>query len=211
MKKIYKTLLVISLLLSFCLFTCGAAFDNTEYGYKEILNNSLFVGDSFTERLDDYKAEMNSEVTALAGGTSDEIRKLDFPDERPDRIIVLTGINDLREEQIKVNIDKEINLIKRLRAKYGFKCSIYIQAVFPVKEEIEGINKFITNEYIEIYNTMLRYYCMNIDKVFYIDTRMMFVDKNGFLINDEDGIHINRELNPEWLKSIAMEVQKCEK
>lgn len=208
MKKIILILMTMLIYLIIPITSYAAKND-----YK-VLNQALFVGDSFTAKLENrgLEEEYNLSIIAYPGVTSKKLKDNfeEYAQEmQPSRIIVLCGINDLiLSDYDIVNVDEEAALLKEIQEKYNVP--VYVQLLFPVSELFIYAKPTINNEKIEKYNDLLTELCYQ-NGYFIIDTRNEFIGEDGYLQHTEDGLHINDEYEDQYIKNIVYAVTDQER
>lgn len=181
-------------------------------GKRKNLDNFLFVGDSFTQRIADTIKSNNQIEEVFAQGGSRSSYWLDKVDEMPDKnnvegVTLLIGVNGVTES---TNIRDTKALINQLIVKYPDK-KIYVQKVFPVGENFTEGDPVNHNELIKKYNQELEEFCTTKPNIKIIDATKGFVNKKGYLINTSDGLHIDETMNNDFYNNIFNSIRKAEK
>ena len=162
------------------------------------LDKVLFVGDSLTVGLQQKEESKlpNSIFRAEVGMTAKYW--LDHFDELPSNeevnaVCVLLGVNN------PSTIGSMKTLINKLVEKYPEK-NIYIQRVFPVAKEYNDSTGL--NQKIAEYNSNIKNYCEQKEKVYFVDTTNGYIDNEGYLKPEKtsDGLHFSDY--SEWLSNI---------
>ncbi len=176
------------------------------------LNNFLFVGDSFTNRIRNIieVRTTGSKVVAKGGAFPSEWIKnfSQMPDASNVKgVVLLIGINGISQE---ANLTDTKTLIDMLSKKYPGK-TIYVQKVFPVGKGYAGYSDTQVANYnknrIDTFNTKIKAYCSTKSNVKFIDATGGFVASNGFLINCEsDGLHILDSYGSQFFSNIKTAV-----
>ena len=179
---------------------------------RKNLNDFLFVGDSFTARIERTIKSNNDAVYVNAQGGSRSSYWLDKVDEMPDKNLVdsvsmLIGVNGVTTSD---NIKNTKALINELIVKYPDK-TIYIQRVFPVGKNFTESSPQTHNKAIAEYNKQLKEFCSTKPNVKIIDATTGFIDSKGYLKNTSDGLHINESKNATFYKNIFNAIKKSEK
>ena len=180
------------------------------------LNDFLFIGDSYTYLLGNtIKANtQNVYISAQSGSRPcywlDKVHSLTDND-KIDGIILLIGVNGIvsnGSDNSKTNITDTTKLIKKLMVKYPDK-TIFVQRVFPVANTYtsNGVSASDINNYIDKYNNSISSLCKKYDNLEYIDATEGFIDKNGYLINTIDGLHISSDYNSKFYENILNAVK----
>lgn len=200
---------------------------NNQYGYihgqyvkirttnltnRKNLNDFLFVGDSFTSRMEKTIKSKNEGVYVHAQGGSRSSYWLDKVDEMPDKSLVdsvsiLIGTNGVTTSS---NLENTKALINQLIVKYPYK-TIYVQKAFPVGRNFTGGQISTYNKAINQYNKDLKKFCDTKANVKFIDATNNFVDSKGYLINTSDGLHINESKNNIFYNNIFNAIKTAEK
>ena len=167
------------------------------------LNNFLFVGDSFTARMENTIKSNNDSVYVNAQGGSRSSYWLDKVDDMPDKdsvdsICLLIGVNGITNPK---NITYTKALINQLIVKYPDK-TIYVQRVFPVGENFVDGNPIAYNNKIKEYNEELIKFCKTKSNINVIDTTKGFVNDKGYLIHTSDGLHIDKSKEEKYYNNI---------
>ena len=181
-------------------------------GKRKNLDNFLFVGDSFTQRISDTIKSNNQIQEVFAQGGSRSSYWLDKVDEMPDKnnvdgVTLLIGVNGVTES---TNIRDTKALINQLIVKYPDK-KIYVQKVFPVGENFTEGDPVNHNKLIKKYNQELEEFCATKSNIKMIDATKGFVNKKGYLINTSDGLHIDETMNNDFYNNIFNSIRKAEK
>ncbi len=179
---------------------------------RKNLNDFLFIGDSFTARIEKTIKSNNEAVYVHAQGGSRSSYWLDKVDEMPDKnlvesISILIGVNGVTTAD---NITNTKALINQLIVRYPDK-AIYVQKVFPVAKNFTDGNPTTYNKTIAQYNKQLNEFCSTKSNVKIIDATTGFVDSKGYLTNASDGLHINEVRNSIFYKNIFNAIKNVEK
>ena len=179
---------------------------------RKNLNDFLFVGDSFTARMERTIKSNNDAIYVHAQGGSRSSYWLDKVDEMPDKNLIdsvsmLIGVNGVTTSD---NIKNTKALINELIVKYPDK-TIYIQRVFPVGKNFTESSPQTHNKAIAEYNKQLKEFCSTKPNVKIIDATTGFIDSKGYLKNTSDGLHINESKNATFYKNIFNAIKKSEK
>ena len=173
------------------------------------LNNFLFIGDSYTERLSKIIKSNNDTVSIFAlGGTTPGywIPQIDSMPDDVEGIILLVGSNGVLEPS---NIVDARILIDKICKKYPEK-QLFIQKVFPVGENFyeNKLDVIFRNNAINKYNEDIENFCKDRENIKIIDTRDSLVDEEGFLAHTNDQLHIAGRCNKTFYKNILEAVLK---
>ena len=175
---------------------------------KTNLNNFLFIGDSFTERLASTIRSNNDHVYICAlGGTTpgywiDRVSKM--PND-VEAIILLIGTNGILNES---NITDAKVLINNICKKYP-QNKIFIQKVFPVgknfyENKAEVLHRI---DAVNRYNDEIKNFCNDKKNITIIDTRNGLVDEEGYLKFTDDELHIAEKYNQFFYENIFKAVK----
>lgn len=181
---------------------------------KSVLENALFIGDSYTEKLNGLQLKEKYKARIWAGGgytATDLLAEINLhSDENPSKIILLVGINDLYFMQSieEINPTKEEQLIDYLVKIYHVP--IYVQLVFPVGKALLNVKPVYSLVNINTYNESLKKFCEK-NGYDWIDTHDGFVDEEGYLKYTDDYLHIDDEHYTDYLNNIALSVAAREK
>lgn len=177
---------------------------------KDVFRDALFVGDSFTAKLDGLNIEKkySAKVWATGGYTAmDLLNEVDaHKGDTPSKIILLVGINDLAsmDKVEDVTINDEVNLIQAL--KQTFEVPIYVQLIFPTTKELLNVKPYYSLDMIQAYNEQLKTYCDQ-NGFLWIDTRMGLLNEEGYLAYSDDYMHIADDHYKEYLDNIALAIE----
>ncbi|MEK4677540.1 MULTISPECIES: GDSL-type esterase/lipase family protein [Bacillus] len=189
--------------------------ETQDTSYKTIFKNSVFVGDSMTERLKSGDFLEGNNVVAENG--SDTIKALDLVNEiatrKPEHIFISLGGNDLKRFAEKENKPAEgpvefvtssyANLLKKLKEKLP-NSKIHVLSVTPVSEQALKIGP----EYKEIGNLNAAFKDLaTTEKVDFVDLSPIFEKhKVPYVDEEREGVHFKDDYYPlllEYLKDKA--------
>ena len=164
--------------------------------------NIIFFGDSLVSKYDIEKFYPKQNVVnkGVSGNKTENLLERinrDVYEYNPSKVIVLIGINYLKDnvdqEDILLNIKTIINGIKNNR-KYS---EIYIQSLYPVNSQKIKDEKLeyaydLKNEDIKKLNSGLKSLCEQ-QNVKYINVYPSLIDKNGNMkkMYTSDGLHLS--------------------
>jgi lysophospholipase L1-like esterase len=162
----------------------------------------LMIGDSITQggEWHEFFPGVNILNRGIGTDTSSGVfsRIESYLNERPSKIFLLIGINDLQKGvnifDISDHIEKIIDIIKN-RSK---TTNIYIQSVLPCNENIVKANQILS------LNDLLKNIAHD-KNVTYIDLYIHYLDKNGSQNRNlfiEDCIHLSPEGYSLWVKQL---------
>ncbi|MCC3867709.1 SH3 domain-containing protein [Terrisporobacter mayombei] len=185
---------------------------NSNSSNRKNLNDFLFVGDSFTARMEKTIKSKNEMVYVHAQGGSRPSYWLDKVDEMPDKnsidsVSLLIGVNGVTTS---TNIVDTKALINQLVAKYPDK-TIYVQKVFPVGKNFTENSPTSHNKAINKYNKQLKDFCSTKSNVKLIDATKDFVDSKGYLNSTSDGLHIDSSKELKFYNNIFSAIKSAEK
>lgn len=183
---------------------------NSNTNDRKNLNDFLFVGDSFTARMENIIKSKNQMVYVHAQGGSRPSYWLEKVDEMPDKnnidsVSLLIGVNGVT---VSTNIKDTKALINQLIVKYPDK-TIYVQRVFPVGKNFTGGNPVIYNKAINEYNKQLKEFCKTKSNVKIIDATKGFIDSKGYLASTTDGLHIDKSKEVKFYNNIFSSIKNA--
>ena len=186
--------------------------NNSNSSDRKNLNDFLFIGDSFTARMENTIKSKNNMVYVHAQGGSRPSYWLDKVDEMPDKdsidsISLLIGVNGVTNSK---NITDTKALINQLIVKYPDK-KIYVQQIFPVGENFTDGNPITHNKAIAEYNKELIKFCSTKSNIKIIDARKDFVNNKGYLNRTSDGLHIDKSDENKFYNNIFNAIKSAEK
>lgn len=200
-QKEYLLLLLIIFLVISIVFNIIFLLLKPTVNYKND-ENIIFFGDSLVSKYDIEKFYPKQNVVnkGVSGNKTENLLERinrDVYEYNPSKVIVLIGINDLKDnvdqEDILLNIKTIINGIKNNR-KYS---EIYIQSLYPVNSQKIKDEKLeyaydLKNEDIKKLNSGLKSLCEQ-QNVKYINVYPSLIDKNGNMkkMYTSDGLHLS--------------------
>jgi len=157
------------------------------------LGNSITEGGKWQELFPKVKHVINrgvsGDVTYGILARMDEVLS-----SNPDKIFLLSGINDVkRGTPNEVIVENFVRLIKLVQSKSP-KTQLYIQSVLPVNiAMLPATYSKLSNEKINDLNKSLKDIC-NTYKVNYINLKPVFADQNGEMRKELtiDGLHLRQ-------------------
>lgn len=164
----------------------------------------LFIGDSYAAKLESagYGGE-NLTIYAVPGITAGQLREnqWEFPDMKPDKVVLMVGINSLAEmEEGSIQIQDERLLIEDLKKLYD--APLYVQKVFPVGEPLLQHKPVLSVKNVAEYNRLLEEFCRETEGVIFFDPQEGFLDENGYLTNTEDNLHIGEDFLGQYYENV---------
>lgn len=176
--------------------------------YKAIFEDTVFMGDSLVEPLDEYNFISSSSVVATKGRNVITANEKDISSVislKPRKIVMLYGMNDLGMFKYKNDfIDKYKKLIANIRKQLP-GTQIYINNIFKTQEKVWLKDKNLMPERITEFNNALKDMCDEL-KINYIDVSYL-VQSNSKLY-EPDGIHLIANFYPKWLEQINKKINK---
>ncbi len=185
------------------IYTNFDPYDGTDF--KTVFKDSLFLGDSITSGLQQYKLLDKENVIYGIGlhvyqvieKKNDEIKK-----KNPKNLFIMLGMNDsvwVETEKFSKNYD---SLIKTLKKEHP-NTKIFIQSIFPVDKKNKEATAKISNERVKEYNDALIKIAKD-NEVTFVDLRPILSAHQEFY--GKDGIHLFKDLYLYWLKFIQTNV-----
>ncbi|MGN1032796.1 MAG: GDSL-type esterase/lipase family protein [Intestinibacter sp.] len=173
------------------------------------LNNFLFIGDSYTERLKStIKSKNNNAHVFALGGTTPGfwIDKISIMPDNVKAVVLLIGTNGILTPE---NIPDAKTLINNICEKYPGK-QIFIQKIFPVGEYFYAnkMDVIFRNNLAKKYNEEIEDFCKDKENIKIIDTTKGFIDEEGFLKFTSDSLHIDPEYNQKFYNNIFNAIKK---
>lgn len=176
--------------------------------YKAIFEDTVFMGDSLVEPLDEYNFLSSSSVVATKGRNVITANEKDISSVislKPRKIVMLYGMNDLTMFKYKNDfINKYKKLIANIRKQLP-GTQIYINNIFKTQEKVWLKDKNLRPERISEFNNALKDMCDEL-KINYIDVSYL-VQSNSKLY-EPDGIHLIANFYPKWLEQINKKINK---
>lgn len=175
-------------------------------GIKLTENNTIFIGDSITQK-GLWNELFKNENVINRGVNSDTTegvknRLTDVISSKPKRIFLMIGINDLYAGKTKQEISSNYEDILNQFKKRIPNTKVYIQSILPLNYNMFFAHDKIKNEYIKEVNANIS----KLAKKFgyeYIDVYSKVI-KNGQLEKDlsHDGIHLSGKGYNVWKETI---------
>ncbi len=161
----------------------------------------VFLGDSITDswRLNEYFPDRDFVNRGISGQISGQMlgrTRADVIDLRPAAIVILAGINDLRDKIPLLTIENNYAMIADLCKLYGIK--VFFTSVLPVSDYHKETNPSYERTprlppvFIRALNDWLKDFCARRGFT-YVDYFSRVVDQNGQLKRElaDDGLHPN--------------------
>ena len=193
--------------------------DNSKENWKTVdddyFKDAIFIGDSRTEGFI-LNNGLTAKITSYThkGLTVDTIftdkvihkngKKLTIIEALKEtnfsKIYIMLGINETGWIYSDMFINKYAKLIDEIK-KINHNCTIYIEAIIPVTEEVSNEHKYIKNSKIEEYNSLIKKMAEEKD-VYYLNIQEAIINKNGTLPEEAatDGVHLNRKYCEKWFE-----------
>lgn len=179
----------------------GSAEDSaeTEQNYRELFANSVVMGDSITEGLEEYDILNASSVVAEIGvelvDLGDQVKKV--KELNPQFIFLAYGMNDIAATNgdTQLFVKQYTELIDDVQKKLP-DTKIFVNSIFPVQEQ--EIEENALYAHLSEYNDALQQLC---DK-----RQIAYIDNTDLAAPDdyeEDGVHFKATFYPVWLKRMA--------
>lgn len=163
----------------------------------------LFIGDSITEGFNTKLFLPNHNIVNIAVSgystveTVELLQNTDINDTY-DKIFICIGTNDLARGRSVSEIVTNIIYIINFILIYNKNSKIYVQSIFPTRENLPR-----PNERIKELNKQLFEECQKIN-VFFINNFDEFIDNTGKLKEEftEDGLHLTNLAYLKWAELI---------
>lgn len=116
------------------------------------------------------------------------------------KIYIMLGINETGWIYSDIFINKYAKIIDEIK-NINPKCTIYIQSIIPVTEQVSNEHKYIKNSKIEEYNSMIKKMADE-KNIYYLNIQESMINQNGTLPDDAatDGIHLNKKYCEKWIE-----------
>lgn len=116
------------------------------------------------------------------------------------KIYIMLGINETGWIYSDIFINKYAKIIDEIK-NINPKCTIYIQSIIPVTEQVSNEHKYIKNSKIEEYNSMIKKMADE-KNIYYLNIQESMINQNGILPDDAatDGIHLNKKYCEKWFE-----------
>ena len=174
----------------------------------------VFLGDSRTDGFRLYSGLKNGTYYVATGATVEsvftkevetaagEMPLLDFmaqAEQKPERIYVMLGVNELGWAEIENYRNYYGQLIDRLREDH-LDAEVILQSLPPVSRKQEALKTYVNNGRIARYNEVIREVAGE-KSCPYVDVAAAVTDEEGFLPADwtYDGVHLNHLGCKAWL------------
>ncbi|KKK38733.1 hypothetical protein WQ57_07025 [Mesobacillus campisalis] len=172
---------------------------------------TILIGDSLTDMNEWEEAfpGKNIKNRGIYGDTTKGVLNRLEPviSQKPEKIFIMVGINDLEEGVKKDSLLKNYQSILSTLKNGLPDTEIYIQSLLPTHEELNA-KSAIKNEEITEINEELKQLAQNQD-AFYIDLYPKFESEDGQLAKKYtvDGVHLNGEGYKVWEETIRKYVE----
>lgn len=178
-------------------------------------SNYLFIGDSYTKRIEPILTSNGHQVVSAVGATPSQFVGLttqtktigmsgyettitSLPD-NVNGIVVLMGANNTAQ------VESTKSFLTELLNKYSVP--IYVQKVFPVGSGYSTIDANTMNSNIETYNNTIKSFCDANSRLIFIDTTTGYVGSDGFLLHTGDNLHLDISEGQNWYNNISKAIQ----
>lgn len=164
-----------------------------------ILNNGLIADtNSYTSKGLNVSTIFSDKIINIDGKKitiMEALEKTSFS-----KVYIMLGINETGWVYSNLFIKKYGEIIDEIR-KINPNCTIYIQSILPVSQEVSDEHSYIKNSKIDEYNSLIEKMA-NEKKVYYINVKEAVVNENDVLPEDAatDGIHLNKKYCEKWLE-----------
>lgn len=168
---------------------------------------TVFLGDSHTESifLADKFQGYRTLNKGLNGYTTRKIlgRINEVVDEKPQKIFLMAGTNDIWEGVQTDTTVKNYSLMLDIIKDHVPDCKVYIQSTLPFGEAALKRNYMASNEKVESFNEQLKLLAEEYGAA-YLDIASLYKDAEGNLDSrySTDGIHIRLEYYVPWISVI---------
>lgn len=182
---------------------------------EDYFSDAVFIGDSRTEGFilnNGLTAKVNSYTHK--GLTVDTIftdkiinmngKKLTIMEALKEtsfsKVYIMLGINETGWVYGNMFINKYKKIIDEIK-KINPKCTIYIESIIPVTEQVSNEHKYINNVKINQYNSLIKKMAEEKD-IYYLNIQEALINENGALPDEAatDGIHLNRKYCEKWFE-----------
>ncbi len=196
--------------------TTGAVYDSTYHNYlydqrtayfeglPKIKGGIIFLGNSIThwgdwaELLQDARVKNRGIAGDISFGILARINEM--IKEKPDKIFIMIGVNDIgRNIPLSVTIKNYNKIISTLQSELP-ETELFVQSVLPINETLINRKYYTgTNSEIKIMNEALKKLASSFN-ITYIDLYNVLADKNGGMPSKYtyDGIHLTSEAYIVW-------------
>lgn len=189
--------------------------ENWKIVNEDYFNDAVFMGDSRTEGF-----ILNNGLTAKTtsfthkGLTVDTIftdkvinmngKKITIMEAlkktKFSKVYIMLGINEIGWVYSDMFINKYAKIVDEIK-NINPNCTIYIQSIIPVTEQVSNEHQYIRNSKIEEYNFLLKKMADE-KNICYLNIQESVINENGILPNDAatDGIHLNKKYCKKWFE-----------
>ncbi len=203
---------------------CGSDF------YDAFFNDSVFIGDSITQGLQNYATQMRKERPALLGDArfaaakSFNLERACFKHAPSDgalrykgkamtipgiinamevnNVYIMLGVNDWAGSHIDDCIDLYRKLLQNIREQAP-DVMIYVQSCTPVTKE--GERAKLNNENMDSFNASLKQICAEESNVEYVDISSALKGEDNCLIpaySSDHYVHMSKEGAAAWINAL---------
>lgn len=189
--------------------------ENWKIANEDYFKDAVFIGDSRTEGFI-LNNGLTAKITSFThkGLTVDTIftdkviningKKLTIMEALKEtsfsKVYIMLGINEIGWVYSDIFINKYAKIVDEIK-KINPKCTIYIQSIIPVTEQVSNEHQYIRNSKIEEYNSLLKKMADEKD-ICYLNIQEAVINEHGLLPNDAatDGIHLNKKYCEKWFE-----------
>lgn len=171
---------------------------------KKLLEDSVILGDSMVEAIDDFSILYPDEIVFLRGvcvnNTKDLVKKTIRL--KPERVFTIFGINDMNYYQKDAKqFAKDYHKMLENLQKHLPGVQLYVCAITPIREH--AVNKEPALARVDRYNRELIAMCRKY-QIPFVNSTPILTGKEDYY--EPDGIHPGYQYYPKWL---TMLVQKA--
>ena len=116
------------------------------------------------------------------------------------KVYIMLGINETGWVYSDLFISKYVKIIDEIK-KINPKCTIYIESIIPVTEQVSNEHRYLKNSKIKKYNSLIKKMAGE-KNVYYLNVQEAVINLNGNLPEDAaiDGIHLNKKYCEKWFQ-----------
>lgn len=173
---------------------------------KNVLNESMFLGDSITESISFYDFLDESRVVGIKGLSIYNAKNYlnSIVKSEPQYLFILLGSNDLEGGMGSKDFKKHYkNLIEIIKSKSP-NTNIYVQSILPVKKSVEDKQPNFSVNRVNSFNEALIELAEE-EKIKYLDISTILDSSNKDLY-EPDGIHFKYNFYELWTNFIKNNV-----
>lgn len=172
---------------------------NEEKNYKAVFENSVIMGDSIVESIEEYEILSSSSVVAKIGASivnlDDQIDTV--VNLNPQTIFLSYGLNDISTTNGNTTlfIERYEKLLEKLQNRMP-DARLFVNSIFPVLEKSYAV--YPEYKDLDKYNIELKKMCEK-HHIPFIDTASLVSDNDY----EPDGIHFKASFYPLWLAQMS--------